>query len=82
MKKQDIGTLKQNYQVQRTTTTTHFITDDLSMSIETHFRINGNRTSDIRTYIAFDSKINGKIGEGIVFEILKEKYFKPEMVEW
>lgn len=75
--------LGRSYQVIRESTSNHCISDGLSMKIKTFVRVHVNSITDQDVTITFSVK-NGKdsmtIVSGEMWELLKEKYFKPEMV--
>lgn len=78
-----LNNLRQSYQVIRESTCHHCISHGLSMDIKTFARVNEHNISDSHVTITFSVK-NGKdsmtIVSGEMWELLKEKYFKPEMV--
>lgn len=75
--------LTQPYQVIRESISNHCISDGLSMTIKTFARVHVNSITDQHVTITFSVK-NGKdsmtIVSGEMWELLKEKYFKREMV--
>jgi len=75
--------IRTSYQIMRNAESHHCIKDGLSMTIKTFVRVYPYGDEKAHMNISFQSTGYEKpITSGEVFEILKEKYFKPEMVRW
>lgn len=81
--------LRQNYQVMRSAESHHCISDSVTMDIKTFVRVysygDEKDHCNITFYISSGTgkdKTQIKLTSGDVFEDLKAKYFKPEMVSW
>jgi hypothetical protein len=69
----------------RDTITNFRINENLSMTISTFARIYPERVKDEHVHIVFFNKHGNdtiEISGGPAHQILKEKYFKPEMLQW
>ena len=78
-----IAQLQQPYIVTRESEVFHIVNDELSMTIKTFVRIMPDGSTENQGYtIHFTDKAanHQPIKSGTVFEMLKERYFKPEMV--
>ncbi len=74
--------LKSPYRVRRKVVTEFIISNDLTMVIETSVNINSDQ-SLINNSHHISFKLRGmqeELEKGDVFDMLKEKYFKPKMV--
>ncbi len=79
----------QPYQVMRNTKSDHIISDGLSMTITTFVRVENGKHRDNHVSVTFTVETQSSkkdtvavLSSGDTYDLLKEKYFKQEMVSF